>query len=77
MKTVWTKGKDPIVTKDIRASFAGSLVMRKRLQEIVREKLEATYSTKEEDYENPNWAYKQADAVGYRRALKEIFSLLE
>lgn len=77
MKTVWTKGKDPVESKDIRASFAGSLVMRRRLQEMIKDKLESSYSTKEEDYENPNWAYKQADAVGYRKALKEIISLLQ
>ena len=77
MKTVWTKGKDAVVSKDIRASFAGSLVMRKRMQEMVKEKLEKTFSTKDDDYDCPNWAYKQADGVGYRRALKEILSLLE
>lgn len=77
MKTVWTKGKDEVLSKDIRASFAGSSVMRTRLKEMLREKLESSFSTKEDDYSNPNWAYKQADSVGYRRALKEISSLLE
>lgn len=77
MKLSWTKGKNDVEKKDIRASFAGSLVMRKRLQEMLNEKLVSSYSTKEEDYNNPNWAYKQADSVGYRKALKEILSLLE
>jgi len=27
------------------------------------------------DYDNPNWAFKQADKVGYRRALKSIILL--
>lgn len=27
-------------------------------------------------YETPNWAYLQADAVGYARAYKEIIELL-
>lgn len=77
MKTSWTKGKNPELSKEIRASFAGSVVMRKRLQEVVRGKIEESLSTKEDDYDNPSWAYKQADSVGYRRALKEINSLLE
>jgi hypothetical protein len=27
------------------------------------------------DYDNPNWALKQADKVGYRRAIKQIIML--
>lgn len=27
------------------------------------------------DYDSPNWAYKQADKVGYRRALRQIIML--
>jgi len=28
------------------------------------------------NYDNPNWAYKAADSVGYQRALKQIITLL-
>lgn len=31
--------------------------------------------TSQSDYDCPNWALKQADKTGYRRALKEIASL--
>lgn len=29
----------------------------------------------ENDYDNPNWAYKQADLVGYKRAMNEIIKM--
>lgn len=29
----------------------------------------------ENDYNNPNWAYKQADLVGYKRAMNEIIKM--
>lgn len=76
MKLGWTKGKNEIEAKDIRASFTSSVVMRRRLEEMLKEKLEKTYSTADNEYENPNWAFKQADSVGYRRALKDILNLL-
>ena len=77
MKTVWTKGQDAVRSKDIRASFTGSSLIRERMEEIVEDKIKATYSTKPEDYDNPSWAYKQADSAGYRRAMREILSILK
>ncbi len=80
MKTRWTQGtKDKERNDEIRQSFKASVVMRKRLIEILRRKQEESIraSRQEDAYENPNWAYKQADARGYERALEEVISLLE
>lgn len=79
MKTIWTQVTDKQEEQDIRASFAGSLVLRKRLIKILEGKIEAyeNASMSKDGYDCPNWAYKQADLQGYKRALKEVISLLE
>ena len=78
MKTQWYKGLDSDAKKEIQLHFNGSVMLRRRLTEILegkvvskdRESMDAT------QYENPNWAYKQADAQGYKRAINEIISLI-
>ena len=80
MKTRWFQGtKDKAYNEEIRGSFLAALVMRKRLIQILLRKQEESVkaSRLEDAYDNPNWAYKQADARGYERALNEIISLLE
>lgn len=78
MKTSWTKGLTPEQATEVRKDFQGSAILRKRLKELCDEKVEASYavSASKDAYSNPNWAYLQADARGYERALKEIISLL-
>lgn len=45
-----------------------------RLEQILHEKkTEVVLST---DYDNPSWAYKQADRNGYERALTEVINLI-
>jgi hypothetical protein len=79
MKSSWLKGADKQEELDIRASFAGSLPIRRRLREIAKEKINAVHATTTAvgAYECPNWAYKQADKVGYTRAMELIISLLD
>ena len=79
MKTTWTKGVSDKQAKDeIRQSFKSSLFLRARLAEMLADKAEekdrACMNT--EGYECANWAYKMADAQGYKRALSEIISLI-
>lgn len=77
MRTVWTKGKDKDEATDIRASYAGSVVLRKRLQEMLLERIASADKSNDDDYDSPSWAYRQADKVGYKRALSEIINILE
>ena len=80
MKTAWTAYiKDVDRKKEIKQSFLASLVMRKRLIEILLRKQTGSLknSRLEGGYDAPNWALKQADARGYERAIDEIISLLE
>ena len=79
MKKSWTNGLEPDVEKEIRMAFTSSLLLRKRLTEMLNKKELENYRTNisKADYECPNWALKKADAVGYARALKDILELIE
>lgn len=80
MNTAWTKGfkrgSDEI--KDIEAAYAASSLIRNRLIQMLEEMYDAETKarTSSADYDSPAWAYKQADAIGYARAISKIISLL-
>lgn len=79
MKTVWTKGVEAEISKEIELQFKASAVIRKRLAAILEEKYNTADKSRllKDAYDSPNWAYKQADLVGYHRAITEILSILE
>lgn len=79
MKTVWTKGLTVEQQEEIVREFAASALIRGRLTTLLEEKANSskTQSRSKDEYANPNWAYLQADARGYERALFEVMSLLE
>ena len=79
MKTSWTQGLDKSEKADIKAYFEQGLLLRRRLSQLVDAKINTTLKgdVLASSYDNPNWALKQADSVGYRRALSEVLSLLE
>lgn len=78
MKTTLTKGLEPLQAKEITIEYLGSQALRKRLVGLLIEKQELLRKNRvsESTYESPNWAYLQADLVGYHRALNEAISLL-
>ena len=79
MKQSWTTGLDKDLTTEIKQHFASSSILRKRLIEMLLDKeREASKGGRSKSgYDCPNWAYKQADLVGYNRALEEVISLIE
>ena len=77
MKTVWVKGLEPDQQERIKSAFKASTDIRLRLTEICNGKLSTAMSTNKNQYDGASWPYEQADAIGYRRALEEIISLLE
>lgn len=78
MKTAWTAHvKDEQLKEDITSSFKSSTVIRRRLKEMLKRKSDSAVDLTKDGYECSSWALKQADAIGYQRALKEIVSLLE
>ena len=78
MKTVWTSGLSPEQKQEMTSAFNSAGLLRERLSGILDDKIDTNRNTcvSKNSYENPNWAYLQADAVGYERAMKEIISLL-
>lgn len=78
MKTSWTHGLDEQMAKDVAGDFKSSLVTRKRLAELLQSKIDSaeTSSLNKDNYDLANWAYLQADLVGYKRALKETIKLI-
>ncbi len=51
----------------------------KRFYELLDQKVKANDKSqlKKDNYESSNWAYRQADSVGYNRCLEEIKALLK
>lgn len=77
MKTAWFKGLDAQGQADVKSAFKSSSRLRQRLAELCQQKSASSLTVNKEQYESPNWAYMQADNLGYRRALNEIISLLD
>lgn len=78
MKSSWTQGLDEQLVKDIRGDFASSLITRKRLAKLLEDKIKSAdkSSLNKEGYDIANWALKQADLIGYKRALIEVIDLI-
>jgi uncharacterized protein YprB with RNaseH-like and TPR domain len=78
MKTVLLSGLTEDQQDEMRQTFAHSVVLRQQLIKILTKKAKdaRSASTSKDAYNIPNWAYLQADTVGYERALAEVCSLL-
>lgn len=78
MKTVWTKGLTGEKRIEVEREYRASALLRERLTALLLERIDSkrVKRVSEEAYSNPNWAYLQADNVGYERAIREIISLL-
>jgi hypothetical protein len=78
MKTVWTAGMDADASQEITSDFKSANLLRKRLDAILCSKISSCRedALSKNKYDSPSWAYLQADAVGYERALKEVISII-
>ena len=79
MKLAWTKGLSREVAEGVRKDFEASAIMRGRLKELLSDKIRVSNeeARSKDAYQSPSWAYLQADARGYERAMQEILSLIE
>ena len=79
MKTVWLKGLNSDQSKDVTREFTEAKLLRYRLTELVKQKVQTkrNESQSTEMYNSPSWAFYQADALGYQRALAEVLSLID
>ena len=80
MKSNWTKGlkRGSDEWRDLEAAYAASSLLRSKLVEILKDLHETEVKSRlsSTDYENAAWAYKQADAIGFSRAITKVISLL-
>jgi len=75
LQAIWfEKAKSEEEKEAIQRDFDAALRAFERLEEILRRKIKEGSS--EKDYENPSWAFLQADRIGYNRAIKEVISLI-
>lgn len=78
MKADWTKGIEEDKKEEVRALYKASSRFRKRLQAVLEEKSSVKGRVASADnYDILNWNLKQADTIGYLRALKDIIDLIE
>lgn len=78
MKLAWTRGLEEDLSKEIKMEFKSSLVLRRRMAEILLDKfMESEAQARKMDNYDAAWPYKQAESNGYRRAMQEIIGLLE
>lgn len=79
MKTSLTAGLNAQEKEELISSFLASGRFRERLEALLRKKMDANLKEvrSKDAYGIANWAYLQADAVGYERALEEVCSLLK
>lgn len=81
MKSNWTKGlkRGSDEWKDLEAAYAASSLLRSKLVEILKDLNESEVKSRlsATDYESAAWAYKQADAIGFSRAITKVINLLE
>jgi hypothetical protein len=78
MKTTWTKGLTPDAADELRKEFINATRFRERLRQLLEDKSEVRRKAafKNDAYDNPSWAYQQADAIGYEKAILEVISLI-
>lgn len=78
LKSVWYNGLTEDQKKDLRADFISAQQVRKRLKEILEDKIDTKRKSVRNDsnYDKANWENYVADSLGYERALAEIISLL-
>jgi len=75
MKSHWFKGCKTKEEKDqIKQAIMSNQESLLRLEVILESLLKDTPATA--DYDSPSWAYKQADRIGYNRALNQVLDII-
>lgn len=73
-----TAGLTPQAKEELEANYKASALFRERLKDIITQKVETQRrnTRKAESYAEASWAFRQADNIGYERALFEIISYI-
>ena len=78
MKTSILAGMSPDMKDALKKEFGETSQLRKRLVVMLEERALQNYKDlmSTNSFDNANWAYKQAEGVGYSRGISEIIALL-
>jgi hypothetical protein len=78
VKSSWVKGLEPDQAKQVGDAYDASALLRERLAVLLNEKYDVCEksSVSKDGYDSPNWAFKKADEVGYKRAILEILKII-
>lgn len=78
MKVSWTQGLTKEQADILRQDYATAIGLRIRLKALLEDKQDEIRKAvrSKNAYENPNWSFVQADAIGYERAISDIISLI-
>lgn len=80
MIEAWTRHLKTNEEKErFKNTYSGSKIVLERLSELI-DQIEADdneLETNPKVYDIPNWAFRQADLNGHRRALKQIKKLIK
>lgn len=77
MRPIWNKHIEKDEAKELEDTLKANWRLFEIITSILEEKIEVVDrdSIKVSGYDCPNWAYKQADIVGYKRAVQEMIKL--
>lgn len=78
LSAIWTAHlKDPEEKQKFIKYIYSSNGVLDILTKIVEKKLLEESKSSTTDYDQPSWAYRQADKAGYTRALTEVTNLIK
>lgn len=80
LSNLWVKHlRSPEDIEALNKAILGSTVLRNRLSEIIKEKLQALDNAEcsVSDYDNPSWSHKQAHRNGQKASLVEVLKLID
>ncbi len=79
MISTWLNGLSPSEKEEIINAFQHNAVFRQRTNQLMQDKIDAERkkSLSADLYDSANWGLKQADSIGYIRALTEMIKLMQ
>lgn len=75
MKTIWFMDLPKDEQEGFKKQVKSAKDVLEKLEKIINDKVKDVVLV--DDYDNPSWAYKQADRNGYNRALTEVLNILK
>ena len=75
----WTKGMSDLEKQEFIEVLSKSIWLTRRIRELLQERLDFLERKENTDkaYDNPSWAFYQADINGGKREVKYLLSLFD